>query len=59
MKIADISVSRIHAIIKIEDNHRITVQDNGSKFGTLLKLVRPVKVCSEAKPGNEGDQAAY
>jgi hypothetical protein len=45
MKIADISVSRVHAIIKIEDNFRVTVQDNGSKFGTLLKLVRPVKLC--------------
>ena len=25
MKIADISVSRVHAIIKIEDNFRVTV----------------------------------
>jgi pSer/pThr/pTyr-binding forkhead associated (FHA) protein len=25
MKIADISVSRVHALIKVEDNNRVTV----------------------------------
>ena len=41
MKIADISVSRTHSFIKIRDG-KIVVEDNGSKFGTLVKIQRPV-----------------
>ena len=41
MKIADISVSRTHSFFKIKDG-RIVVEDNGSKFGTLVKIQRPV-----------------
>ena len=41
MKIADISVSRTHSFFKIKDN-KIVVEDNGSKFGTLVKIQRPV-----------------
>ena len=41
MKIADISVSRTHSFFKVKDN-KIVVEDNGSKFGTLVKLQRPV-----------------
>ena len=41
MKIADISVSRTHSFFKIRDN-KIVVEDNGSKFGTLVKIQRPV-----------------
>ena len=41
MKIADISVSRTHSFIKIREG-RIVVEDNGSKFGTLVKIQRPV-----------------
>ena len=37
MKIADISVSRTHSFFKIKDN-KIVVEDNGSKFGTLVKI---------------------
>ena len=37
MKIADISVSRTHSFFKVVDN-KIVVEDNGSKFGTLVKL---------------------
>lgn len=37
MKIADISVSRTHSYFKIRD-HRLFVEDNGSKFGTLIKI---------------------
>lgn len=40
MKIADISVTRIHALIKIQQG-QIVVEDNGSKFGTLIKIKRP------------------
>ena len=36
MKIADISVSRLHSFFKIHKN-KLIVQDNGSKFGTLIK----------------------
>jgi len=41
MKIADISVSRTHSFFKIQ-NGKICVEDNGSKFGTLVKIQRPV-----------------
>jgi RING-variant domain/FHA domain len=37
MKIADISVSRTHSFFKI-GNGKICVEDNGSKFGTLVKI---------------------
>lgn len=37
MKIADISVSRTHSFFKLRDK-RIFVEDNGSKFGTLIKI---------------------
>ena len=37
MKIADISVSRTHSFLKIRDS-RLFVEDNGSKFGTLVKI---------------------
>lgn len=41
MKIADISVSRTHSFVKII-NGKICVEDNGSKFGTLVKIQRPL-----------------
>ena len=37
MKIADISVSRTHSFLHIKNN-RLIVEDNGSKFGTLVKI---------------------
>lgn len=37
MKIADISVSRTHSFFKIKDG-ALFVEDNGSKFGTLIKI---------------------
>lgn len=40
MKIADISVSRLHAYIKIK-NKFLVVEDNKSKFGTLVKIKEP------------------
>lgn len=43
MKIADISVSRIHSYIKIK-NGKLYVEDNGAKFGTLLKIREPTEV---------------
>jgi len=43
MKIADISVSRTHSFLKIKDS-KIFVEDNGSKFGTLVKIQRPLDI---------------
>jgi hypothetical protein len=40
MKIADISVSRTHSFLTVRDG-RLYVEDNGSKFGTLVKIQRP------------------
>jgi hypothetical protein len=40
MKIADISVSRVHSFFRIAGD-RIIVQDNGSKFGTHVRINRP------------------
>ena len=37
MKIADISVSRIHSFLRVVGD-RIILDDNGSKFGTLVKV---------------------
>jgi hypothetical protein len=43
MKIADISVSRIHSYIRFEGKDLI-IEDNGSKFGTMIKVNKPHKL---------------
>lgn len=43
MKIADISVSRLHAYIRIHDQC-LYIEDNGSKFGTLVKINEPCEI---------------
>lgn len=43
MKIADISVSRLHSYIRIK-NGKLIIEDNGSKFGTLVKIREPIEV---------------
>jgi pSer/pThr/pTyr-binding forkhead associated (FHA) protein len=43
MKIADISVSRVHSLIKIK-NGQLIIEDNGSKFGTLVKIKDPMEI---------------
>jgi pSer/pThr/pTyr-binding forkhead associated (FHA) protein len=43
MKIADISVSRVHSLIKIRDR-QLFIEDNGAKFGTLVKVRDPIEV---------------
>ena len=45
MKIADISVSRVHSFIRIMGN-RLVVEDNDSKFGTLVKIFSPNEILS-------------
>mmetsp|Transcript_18780 Transcript_18780/g.28914 ORF Transcript_18780/g.28914 Transcript_18780/m.28914 type:complete len:161 (+) Transcript_18780:2358-2840(+) len=47
MKIADISVSRVHSFIRFIDNH-LYIEDNGSKFGTMIRVDKPSKLL-EAK----------
>ena len=40
MKIADISVSRVHSFIRIVGDE-VHLDDNNSKFGTLVKITKP------------------
>lgn len=49
MKIADISVSRVHSYIKIKNN-RLYVEDNGAKFGTLVKIREPIDILQHGNP---------
>ena len=45
LRIADISVSRTHAFFKFDPKTgMITVEDNSSKFGTLVLLKQPLVV---------------
>lgn len=53
MKIADISVSRTHSYLKVKDN-KLVVEDNGSKFGTLVKIQRPLEVLRSRPEGGKG-----
>lgn len=50
MKIADISVSRLHAYVKIRSG-KLFIEDNGSKFGTLIKISNPLKMIEVTKVG--------
>ena len=43
MKIADISVSRVHSYIRVVDD-QLVLDDNGSKFGTLVKIMKPFPI---------------
>jgi hypothetical protein len=54
MKIADISVSRIHSFIKIKDR-QLYVEDNGAKFGTLLKLRDPFEILQHNNPEKQAN----
>jgi hypothetical protein len=47
MKIADISVSRVHSIIRVVGD-RLVIKDNGSKFGTMIKLSKPTRLLKVA-----------
>lgn len=48
IRIADISVSRIHAKIKLVDG-RFILFDNSSKFGTLVLLQKPFLITGDKK----------
>jgi len=43
MKIADISVSRCHSYLRIRDK-KLFIEDNNSKFGTLVKINKPMEI---------------
>jgi hypothetical protein len=43
IRVTDISVSRAHAIIQVK-NGAAYLQDNHSKFGTLVQLSQPVQL---------------
>lgn len=43
MKIADISVSRVHAFVRVVGDE-VHLEDNGSKFGTMVKILKPEPV---------------
>lgn len=49
MKIADISVSRLHSYIRVVDD-LLYIEDNGSKFGTLVKIKEPYEVIRAQSP---------
>lgn len=42
LRIADISVSRCHAFIKKDSKGHIVLEDNQSKFGTLVQIKAPL-----------------
>lgn len=51
MRISDTTVSRTHSFFKIKNN-RLFVEDNGSKFGTLVKIQRPLEILHSNPEGN-------
>jgi pSer/pThr/pTyr-binding forkhead associated (FHA) protein len=48
IRVTDISVSRVHAFIKLI-NGKFVLFDNESKFGTLVKLQRDIQINFEKK----------
>lgn len=48
VRINDISVSRMHGTITLEENNKILLRDLGSKFGTLA-LIQGNYTCSNKK----------
>lgn len=43
MRVPDISVSKIHATIEFKNDH-FHIQDNDSKFGTLVQMTKPLVI---------------
>jgi hypothetical protein len=41
VRITDISVSRVHSLIRMTKKGEVILEDNESKFGTLLLLSKP------------------
>ena len=53
MKIADISVSRVHAFVRVVGD-QLFLEDNGSKFGTMVKILKPEPVIKLDLPSDKG-----
>jgi len=51
MRISDTTVSRTHSFLKIKNN-RLFLEDNCSKFGTLVKIQRPLQILYSNAEGN-------
>ena len=58
MRISDVSISRLHATLRLDENGSVFLQDNKSKFGTLLdsfrlekRLVIPSNSCVTLQSG--------
>jgi len=49
IKISDISVSRLHAILRINDDNTLVLEDNSSKFGTLALCKTPTLIPKSSK----------
>jgi hypothetical protein len=48
VRITDISVSRSHARIYLDEKKKkFIIEDNGSKFGTLLFIKKPIPLCGK------------
>ena len=41
VRVTDISVSRCHALVKVSNRGDFILEDNSSKFGTLIQVRRP------------------
>ncbi len=41
VRITDISVSRVHSLIRMTKKGEVIIEDNESKFGTMLLLQKP------------------
>lgn len=52
MKIADISVSRIHSYIRFVGQD-LVLFDNGSKFGTMIRVSKPTKILETRDSANK------
>ena len=42
IRITDVSISRWHASISVKEDGKFVIEDNNSKFGTLIALRKPV-----------------
>jgi pSer/pThr/pTyr-binding forkhead associated (FHA) protein len=44
IRVSDISVSRGHAVLKYGEDHNYYLEDNQSKFGTLVLAKKPIEL---------------
>lgn len=58
MKIADISVSRVHSYIRCIGDQLI-LDDNGSKFGTLVKIMKPYPILRIRHDSLDKDESKF